>query len=106
MSDPGHDGNPRVMTATLHIEHAITDYPTWKAAFDRFADARTQAGVMAHRIRLLEEDPRQMVIDLDFDAPAQAHAFSAFLHERVWGTGNAPALVGPPTTRVLVERTD
>ena len=22
--------------ATLHIEHAITDFPTWKAAFDRF----------------------------------------------------------------------
>lgn len=106
MFDPDHVGNPRVMTATLHIEHAITDYPTWKAAFDRFADARTQAGVTAHRIRLLEEDPRQIVIDLDFDAPAPAHAFSAFLHERVWGSRNAPALVGVPTTRVLIERTD
>ena len=91
------------MSATLHIEHAITDYPTWKAAFDRFADARTQAGVTAHRIRLLEDDPCQIVIDLDFDAPPSAHAFSLFLHERVWETGNAPALRGEPTTRVLVE---
>lgn len=94
------------MTATLHIEHAITDYPTWKAAFDRFADARAQAGVTAHRIRLLEEDPRQIVIDLDFHEAAPAHDFSAFLHERVWGSGDAPALVGAPTTRVLVEWTD
>ena len=94
------------MTATLHIEHAITDFPTWKAAFDRFADARSQAGVTAHRIRFLEDDPCQIVIDLDFDAPAPAHAFSTFLHERVWGTGNAPALAGVPTTRVLIERTD
>lgn len=94
------------MTATLHIEHAITDYPTWKAAFDRFADARTQAGVRAQRIRLLEDDPRQIVIDLDFDATPLAHAFSTFLHERVWGTGNAPALTGPPSTRVLVEADD
>jgi hypothetical protein len=22
---------------TLHIEHAISDYPTWKGAFGRFA---------------------------------------------------------------------
>jgi hypothetical protein len=106
MFDVGIASDSRVMTATLHIEHAITDYPTWKEAFDRFADARRQAGVMAHRIRFLEEDPRQIVIDLDFDAPAPAHAFSAFLHERVWGTGNAPALVGAPTTRVLVEKSE
>lgn len=91
------------MTATLHIEHAITDYPTWKAAFDRFADARSQAGVTAQRIRLLEDDVRHIIIDLDFDAPALAHAFAAFLHERVWMTGNAPALVGAPTTRVFIE---
>jgi hypothetical protein len=94
------------MTATLHIEHAITHYPTWKASFDRFADPRAQAGVTAHRIRLLEEDSRQIVIDLDFDASSLAHAFSAFLRERVWGTGNAPALVGAPTTRILVEPAD
>ena len=94
------------MTATLHIEHAITDYPTWKAAFDRFADARDQAGVTAHRVRILEEDPRQIVIDLDFDAPPRAHAFSRFLHERVWETGNAPALLGTATTRVLIEPVD
>jgi hypothetical protein len=91
------------MTATLHIEHAITDYSTWKDAFDRFAEVRNRAGVLADRIRLLEEDPRQIVIDLDFDDPASAHAFAAFLHERVWGTGNAPALVGVPATRILVE---
>jgi hypothetical protein len=106
MFDTGRAGHPRVMTATLHIEHAITDYPTWKAAFDRFADARSQAGVTAHRIRFVEEDPRQIVIDLDFDAPPLAHAFSAFLHKRVWGTGTAPALMGAPTTRVLIERAD
>jgi hypothetical protein len=93
------------MSATLHIEHAITDYPTWKAAFDRFDDVRAQAGVMAHRIRVLEDDPHQIVIDLDFHDAALAHAFSAFLRERVWGTGNAPALVGAPVTRIMVEGT-
>ena len=31
--------------ATLHIEHPITDFDTWNAAFARFADARRRAGV-------------------------------------------------------------
>lgn len=29
--------------ATLRIEHEINDYSGWKAALDRFADARTPA---------------------------------------------------------------
>lgn len=95
--------NHRDMTATLHIEHTITDYATWRAAFDRFADARARGGVTAHRVRLHEDDACQVVIDLDFDSAAHARAFSAFLHDNVWGTTNAPALVGTPTTRILVE---
>ena len=95
-----HD--PGAMTATLHIEHRITDYPTWRAAFDRFAEHRTAAGVTAHRIRLVEDDPLHLVIDLDFEAAAAAHAFSTVLHEQVWRTPLSPALVGEPTTRVLV----
>ena len=90
------------MIATLHIEHEITDYPTWKVAFDRFADARRQAGVFDHRIRLEEDDDHHIVIDLDFDSTSRARAFAAFLHDTVWGTTKAPALVGTPITRVLV----
>lgn len=97
------DQNDEVVTATLHIEHKITDYPSWKAAFDRFADIRKQAGVTNHRIRLDEDDDRHIVIDLDFDSTSHAHAFAAFLHDNVWGTSNAPALLGTPTARVLVE---
>jgi hypothetical protein len=35
---------------TLHIEHPITDLDTWVAAFNRFADARRDAGVRAERV--------------------------------------------------------
>jgi hypothetical protein len=31
--------------ATLHIEHAITDF-AWKAAFDRFADMHSSQGLI------------------------------------------------------------
>jgi hypothetical protein len=37
--------------ATLHIEHPITDFGTWNAAFARLADVRRQAGVRQQRIQ-------------------------------------------------------
>jgi len=37
--------------ATLRIEHPIRDYQVWQAAFDRFSQAREQAGVRGYVIR-------------------------------------------------------
>ena len=93
------------MTATLHIEHAITGYDEWRAAFDRFADARTGAGVTAHRVAQPVDDDRWVVVDLDFPGPEQATAFLGFLETVVWASREAsPALVGPPRGRVLEQR--
>jgi hypothetical protein len=87
---------------TLTIEHTITDLPTWKAAFDRFADARAQAGVMADRLRRPVGDSQHLVIELDFETIEQAEAFHQFLTTVVWANPDAsPALVGTPTTRIL-----
>jgi hypothetical protein len=87
---------------TLHIEHEITDLPTWKAAFDQFATAREQAGVRGHRIQQPIDDPRSVVIDLDFDTTDQAQRFLHFLQTTVWASPqNAPALVGAPRTKIL-----
>jgi hypothetical protein len=87
---------------TLHIEHAITDYGTWKAAFDRFAPARAQAGVRGHRILRPVDDPAYILIDLDFATEQAATAFLGFLRGRVWASPeNAPALVGSPQTKIL-----
>lgn len=87
---------------TLHIEHAITDFDTWKSAFDRFGDARDWAGVRRHRILRPIDDDRYIIVDLDFEAPGQAEAFLTFLRTQVWASsGTAPALVGAPVTRIL-----
>ena len=76
--------------ATLHIEHPVTDFGTWKAAFDRFAQARENSGVCGHRILRPVDDACYVVVDLDF------------LRTRVWtSTVNAPALAGTPQTRIL-----
>ena len=93
--------------ATLHIEHAITDYPTWKAAFDRFADRRLEAGVTAHRIHQPVDDPTCVVVQLDFSSVEQARGFLAFLEQQVWSVpANSPGLAGSPTARVLVAAPD
>ncbi len=87
---------------TLRIEHAIHDYGLWKAAFDSFADARAKAGVRGFAIRQPADDPKYLMLDLEFEGAGQAAAFAAFLEQRVWSSpDSAPALAGLPRTRIL-----
>ena len=87
---------------TLHIEHSVTDYATWRSAFDRFASARAEAGVRAARIQRPLDDDAYVLIELDFDDAASAAGFLSFLETTVWATpANSPALVGSPQTRIL-----
>lgn len=87
---------------TLHIEHAIVDFDLWKAAFDRFADLRQRSGVLQHRIQRPVDDPKYIVIDLDFRTVGEAERFLAFLREKVWSSReNSPALAGPPKTTII-----
>jgi hypothetical protein len=88
--------------STLRIEHPISDFTTWKAAFDRFAAVRLRSGVRSHRIQRPVSDPRYVVVDLDFDSPAEAAAFLEFLQTRVWSSPeSSPALAGDPRTAIL-----
>jgi hypothetical protein len=88
--------------STLHIEHAITDFNTWKSAFDRFAEIRQSSGVRHHRVQRPLDDQRYVVVSLDFDTSQQAEAFLRFLRENVWpAPDRAPALIGTPQTRIL-----
>ena len=88
--------------ATLRIEHPITDFGTWKAAFDRFAEARERSGVRGHRILRPVDDAHHVVVDLDFQTVGEAEKFLSFLQTTVWASAqNAPALVGTPQTRIL-----
>jgi hypothetical protein len=87
---------------TLHIEHPITDYTTWKSAFDRLAQLRDQSGVRGHRIQQPVSDDHYVVIDLDFETSREAEAFLEILRTRVWSSpASSPALAGSPQAKIL-----
>ena len=88
--------------ATLRIEHPIHDYDIWQKAFDSFEQARAKAGVCSFAIRQPVNDPKYLMIDLEFDTQGQAESFADFLHDRVWSSPtSSPALAGRPQTRIL-----
>jgi len=90
--------------ATLHIEHPISDLPSWLDAFSRFRDARKRAGVRAERVLQPVDDDKYIYISLDFDSVEQAAAFQDFLETSVWTSREAsPALAGTPRARVLTD---
>ncbi len=87
---------------TLHIEHPITDYALWRAAFDAFGDVRRDAGVTGHRISRPIGDEHYVVIALEFESAGHAESFLEFLTSQVWASpSNAPALDGKPRTAIL-----
>ena len=87
---------------TLRIEHAIHDYETWQRAFDSFAGARAKAGVRGYTIRQPVDDPKYLMLDLEFGTPVQARAFEDFLRRRVWSSpASSPALAGAAATQIL-----
>jgi hypothetical protein len=87
---------------TLRVEHEIHDYERWQEAFDSFAGARTNAGVRSFAVRQPLDDPKYLMLDLEFATAAQAEAFASFLREHVWSApSSSPALAGAPQTRIL-----
>ena len=88
--------------ATLHVEHPITDYDTWRTAFEGLADARRRAGVIGGRVARPLDDPHYIVLTLEFDTTERATGFLRFLETQVWtSAAAAPALAGPRRTAIL-----
>jgi hypothetical protein len=68
----------------LRIEHPIYDFDAWKASFDRYESLRVQSGVRRYVILQPVDDPKYVVVDLEFDSPAQAETLLAAVRG-VWG---------------------
>jgi ribosomal protein L35AE/L33A len=90
----------------LRIEHPVPEYAAWKQAFDSDPANRRQSGVRRYQILRALDDPNYVLIDLEFDTPAEAEALLAKMRviwERVQGT-----IMTNPKARIAetVERVD
>ncbi len=86
---------------TVHIEHPIRDFESWKAAFERDPVGRERSGVRRYRIHCPTDDPNYVLIDLDFDRTEAAERFLVAMRE-VWRSpAAAPALAGSPQARIV-----
>jgi len=86
---------------TVHIEHPITDFATWKAAFERAAPIRAEYRVRAFAVFRPVDDPAYVVVQLELETVDDANAFIGRLRQ-LWTNRDAtPALRGTPQVRVL-----
>lgn len=77
------------MTTVLRIEHPVPDFDAWKAAFDADPVGRARSGVRDFRVLRPVDDEHYVMIDLEFDTPAEAEAMLVSLRAlwtRVEGT--------------------
>ncbi len=78
----------------LRIEHPVSDFDGWKKAFDSDPVGRQNSGVRRHRIFRPIDDPRQVIIDLEFDTTSQAQALLAAMRV-VWGRVEGKIIFNP-----------
>lgn len=86
---------------TLHIEHDVLDFDNWKKVFDSDPAERQKSGVRSYKLARQADDPKHVILDLDFDTKDTAQAFLGKL-KKVWEMPQAKAtLASRPEARVL-----
>jgi len=83
----------------LHIEHAVKDFDAWKKAFDSDPVGRKKSGVRRYRILRPTDDPKIVMIQLDFESTAGAEMALNGLH-KLWGQVEG-TLIEAPKTRIV-----
>jgi len=83
----------------LHIEHPVIDFEDWKKAFDSDPVNREKSGVRRYQILRPVDNPKYVMIDLEFDTVKQAEALLAAMRlvwSRVQGT-----IMNNPQSRIM-----
>ncbi len=88
--------------AIVQMEHPISSFEAWKAAFDSDPVRREESGVRRYRIVRPIDDPNFIAVDLEFDDAPRAEAFRDAL-ETLWQTPRAMVLFdgGTPRARIV-----
>jgi len=78
----------------LRIEHPIASFDGWKKAFDSDPVGREKSGVRCYQILRPVDDPKYVMIDLEFDTVKQAEALLAAMRG-VWSRVQGTILTDP-----------
>ena len=79
---------------TLRIEHQVADFDAWKQAFESDPVGRERSGVRRYSISRVVDDPNYVMIDLEFDSPAEAEGFLAAMRQ-VWSRVQGSVILEP-----------
>jgi heme-degrading monooxygenase HmoA len=81
------------------VRHKVTDFNRWKDAFDSHLTARKHAGETGFRVLHSVDDPREVVLLLDWESTEEARKFmtSAELRNAMEKAG----VVGAPEVQYL-----
>ncbi|MBA3360950.1 MAG: hypothetical protein H0T94_05720 [Acidimicrobiia bacterium] len=89
----------RTTGSILRIEHHVSDYPSWKAAFDADPLDRSRSGVIGYRVMRAADDASSVMIDLEFASTGQAEVMRERL-QTLW-QGPASTFIRDPRARVV-----
>ena len=73
----------------LRIQHSVPSFEGWKRAFDSDPMDRKASGVRRYHVHRALADPNFVMIDLEFDAVAEAERLLERLHDLWAGPGGA-----------------
>jgi hypothetical protein len=86
---------------TLHIEHPITEFATWKASFDRYEGLRREFRVRTYEVHQMVDDPAYVMIRLELDSVEDANLLLSRLRDLWANRGATPSLRGTPRVAIL-----
>ena len=79
----------------VFVQHKVTDYATWRKAYDAFDASRKKLGVTAQSVYRVADEPNNVVVTHDFATLAQAKAFLG--SPELKQTMEKAGVAGPPT---------
>jgi hypothetical protein len=62
---------------TLFVRHSVSDYATWRSAYDGFAPQQKAGGVLAETVFRNVDDPNDVTVTHEFASAEAARAFLA-----------------------------
>jgi hypothetical protein len=78
----------------LRIEHPVPDYEAWKKSFDNDPIGREKMGVRRYQILRPVDNPKNVLIHLEFDTSRDAEALVAAL-QNVWKNAEGKIMTNP-----------